>query len=99
MVNNNVLALSEFLDQSKTPLLSLSINTLDFSIRTSNCLRKLGVKCIGDLAIKTDTELLKTKNFGRKCLNEVKECLATMGLKLGMKIPDERQLEFPPDDN
>jgi DNA-directed RNA polymerase subunit alpha len=66
--------------------LQRSIDELELSVRSYNCLKNADIKSIGDLVQKTESEMLKTKNFGRKSLNEIKELLAEMGLSLGMKI-------------
>jgi len=63
-----------------------SIEELELSVRSYNCLKNADIKTIADLVQKTEAEMLKTKNFGRKSLNEIKELLAEMGLSLGMKI-------------
>ncbi|MCX5896440.1 MAG: DNA-directed RNA polymerase subunit alpha [Proteobacteria bacterium] len=63
-----------------------SIEELELSVRSSNCLRNANIRYIWELVQKTEGEMLKTKNFGRKSLNEIKEILAEMGLTLGMKI-------------
>ena len=55
-------------------------------MRAENCLQSANIKYIGDLVQKTEAEMLKTKNFGRKSLKEIKELLAEMGLSLGMKL-------------
>ena len=55
-------------------------------MRSSNCLRNANIRAIWELVQKTEPEMLKTKNFGRKSLNEIKEILAEMGLTLGMKL-------------
>jgi len=55
-------------------------------VRAANCLQAANIKYIGDLVQKTEAEMLKTKNFGRKSLKEIKELLADMGLSLGMKL-------------
>ncbi len=59
---------------------------LELSVRSANCLKNAKIRYIGDLVTKTEQEMLKTKNFGRKSLNEIKEILKTMGLSLGMEI-------------
>ncbi len=66
------------------------VDDLELSVRSANCLKNAGIKIIGDLVVKTEGEMLKTKNFGRKSLNEIKEILGEMGLGFGMK------LDFPP---
>jgi DNA-directed RNA polymerase subunit alpha len=68
-----------------------SVDELEFSVRSQNCLQNADIKYIGELVQKTEQEMLKTKNFGHKSLNEIKEILREMGLELGMKIE-----HFPP---
>lgn len=63
-----------------------SVDELELSVRSANCLKNADIKYISDLVQKTEAEMLKTKNFGRKSLNEIKEILAEMGLSLGMKL-------------
>ena len=63
-----------------------SVNELELSVRSFNCLKNANINTIADLVEKTEPEMLKTKNFGRKSLNEIKEILGTMGLHLGMRI-------------
>jgi len=63
-----------------------SVDELELSVRSANCLQNANIKTIGDLVQKTEAEMLKTKNFGRKSLKEIKEILAEMGLSLGMKL-------------
>ena len=63
-----------------------SVNELELSVRAANCLRNAQIQYIGQLVQKTEQEMLKTKNFGRKSLNEIKEILIEMGLHLGMKV-------------
>ncbi|MEA3470971.1 MAG: DNA-directed RNA polymerase subunit alpha [Thermodesulfobacteriota bacterium] len=62
------------------------VEELELSVRSANCLKNAGIQFIGELVQKTEAEMLKTKNFGRKSLNEIKEILAEMGLGLGMKL-------------
>ena len=66
------------------------VDDLEPSVRSANCLKNAGINLIGELVQKTEAEMLKTKNFGRKSLNEIKEILAEMGLSFGMR------LDFPP---
>ena len=66
--------------------LSRSVDELELSVRSYNCLKKTNIETIGELVQKTEAEMLKTKNFGRKSLNEIKEILKTMGLSLGMDL-------------
>jgi DNA-directed RNA polymerase subunit alpha len=68
-----------------------SVDELEFSVRSQNCLQNADIKYIGELVQKTEQEMLKTKNFGQKSLNEIKEILRGMGLELGMKLE-----YFPP---
>lgn len=75
-----------------------SVEELELSVRSANCLKNANIRYIGELVQKTEAEMLKTKNFGRKSLNEIKEVLSEMGLTLGMKIegfvqPDEDSKE------
>jgi DNA-directed RNA polymerase subunit alpha len=66
--------------------LNKSVDELELSVRSYNCLKNANIRTIGELVQKTETEMLKTKNFGRKSLNEIKEILGGMGLSLGMKL-------------
>jgi DNA-directed RNA polymerase subunit alpha len=68
------------------------IDELELSVRSQNCLRNDNIHYIGDLVRRSEAEMLRTPNFGRKSLNEIKEVLASMGLKFGMDIPN-----WPPD--
>jgi len=81
-------------DRPSIPLndnLFRSVDELEFSVRSQNCLQNADIKYIGELVQKSEQEMLKTKNFGHKSLNEIKEILREMGLELGMKID-----HFPP---
>jgi DNA-directed RNA polymerase subunit alpha len=71
-------ALSESLDKS--------VEELELSVRSYNCLKNASIRTIRDLVQKSEAEMLKTKNFGRKSLNEIKEILHSMGLTLGMRL-------------
>jgi len=68
--------------------LNRSVEELELSVRSYNCLKNANIQTIGELVQKSEAEMLKTKNFGRKSLNEIKEILSSMGLGLGMKIDD-----------
>lgn len=68
--------------------LDRSVEELELSVRSNNCLKNANIKTIRDLVQRTESEMLKTKNFGRKSLNEIKEILATMGLSLGMRFDE-----------
>jgi DNA-directed RNA polymerase subunit alpha len=70
--------------------LSRHVEELELSVRSANCLKNAGINLIGELVQKTEAEMLKTKNFGRKSLSEIKEVLGELGLGFGMK------LDFPP---
>ena len=63
------------------------VDELELSVRSANCLKNDNIVYIGDLVQKTEAEMLRTPNFGRKSLNEIKEVLAQMGLHLGMEVP------------
>jgi len=63
-----------------------TVDELELSVRSANCLQNANIKYIGELVQKTEADMLKTKNFGRKSLKEIKEILASMGLSLGMKL-------------
>jgi len=69
------------------PALLKKVDELELSVRSANCLKNDNIVYIGDLIQKTESEMLRTPNFGRKSLNEIKEVLAQMGLHLGMEVP------------
>jgi len=71
--------------------LNRSVEELELSVRSYNCLKNAEIRTIRDLVQRTEAEMLKTKNFGRKSLNEIKEILAEMGLSLGMKVDEPAQ--------
>lgn len=75
------------------PALLKKVDELELSVRSANCLKNDNIVYIGDLIQKTEGEMLRTPNFGRKSLNEIKEVLAQMGLHLGMEAPN-----WPPED-
>ncbi|MDA0223704.1 MAG: DNA-directed RNA polymerase subunit alpha [Proteobacteria bacterium] len=79
-------------DLEFNPLLLKKVDELELSVRSANCLKNDNIVYIGDLIQKTEAEMLRTPNFGRKSLNEIKEVLTAMGLHLGMDI-----LDWPPD--
>jgi DNA-directed RNA polymerase subunit alpha len=81
---------------SLNPNLFKSVDELELSVRSANCLQNANIRYIGELVQRTESEMLKTKNFGRKSLNEIKEVLAAMGLSLGMTLesfPERKDLE------
>lgn len=73
-----------------------SVDELELSVRSANCLQNANIHYIGDLVQRSEAEMLKTKNFGRKSLKEIKEILAQMGLALGMKIENWQGPPPPP---
>jgi DNA-directed RNA polymerase subunit alpha len=78
------------------PNLFKSVDELELSVRSANCLQNANIRLIGELVQRTEAEMLKTKNFGRKSLNEIKDVLDGMELELGMKLegfPDRREIE------
>lgn len=76
-------------------VLNRSVEELELSVRSYNCLKNANIQTIGDLVQKTEAEMLRTKNFGRKSLNEIKEILAGLGLSFGMKQDAEGRLHGP----
>jgi len=72
--------------ESFNPNLYRTVDELELSVRSANCLQNANIKFIYELVTKTEAEMLRTKNFGRKSLNEIKEILTSMGLHLGMKL-------------
>ena len=73
-----------------------SVDELELSVRSANCLQQANIRTIGDLVQRSEAEMLKTKNFGRKSLKEIKEILAEMGLSLGMKLENWPPKVAPP---
>ena len=84
---------SEESDLGFNPVLLKKVDEIELSVRSANCLKNDNIVYIGDLIQKSEAEMLRTPNFGRKSLNEIKEVLAGMGLHLGMDVPD-----WPPED-
>ncbi len=78
-------------------LLNMSVNEIELSVRAANCLNNANITTVGQLAMKTEAEMLKYRNFGKKSLNEIKEKLAALGLSLGMNL-DPELLEAPKED-
>lgn len=80
-------------------LLGMSVNEIELSVRAANCLNNANITTVGQLALKTEQEMLKYRNFGKKSLNEIKDKLAALGLSLGMKLDsnllDEPKAEVP----
>jgi DNA-directed RNA polymerase subunit alpha len=75
-------------------LLNMSVNEIELSVRAANCLNNANITSVGQLSMKTEAEMLKYRNFGKKSLNEIKEKLASLGLSLGMNI-DQTLLDAP----
>jgi DNA-directed RNA polymerase subunit alpha len=76
-------------------VLNRSVEELELSVRSYNCLKNANIQTISDLVQKTEAEMLRTKNFGRKSLNEIKEILAGLGLSFGMKFDSQGRLISP----
>jgi DNA-directed RNA polymerase subunit alpha len=79
-------------DEEKTKLkklLAMSVNEIELSVRAANCLNNANITTVGQLAMKSEAEMLKYRNFGKKSLNEIKDKLSSLGLTLGMTFePD-----------
>ncbi|MEO7650886.1 MAG: DNA-directed RNA polymerase subunit alpha [Bryobacteraceae bacterium] len=75
--------------------LNRSVEELELSVRSYNCLKNANIQSIGELVQRSEAEMLRTKNFGRKSLNEIKEILGTLGLSLGMKVDQHGRLVAP----
>ncbi|MGH9611301.1 MAG: DNA-directed RNA polymerase subunit alpha, partial [Bryobacteraceae bacterium] len=73
-------------------VLNRSVEELELSVRSYNCLKNANIQTIGDLVQKSESEMLRTKNFGRKSLNEIKEILSGLGLSFGMKFDSQGRL-------
>ncbi len=76
-----------------------SVDELELSVRSANCLKNANIRTLYELVQKSENEMLRTKNFGRKSLNEIKEVLATMGLSLGMKLDNVKNIEETKENN
>src|SRR5579859_2640173 len=76
-------------------VLNRSVEELELSVRSYNCLKNANIQTIGDLVQRTEAEMLRTKNFGRKSLNEIKEILGNLGLSFGMKFDSQGRLISP----
>jgi DNA-directed RNA polymerase alpha subunit len=86
MIYEEIAALEHRIDLETNGFLLLSVDDLDLTVRPDNCLNAEGIYYIGDLVQRTESELLKTPNFGKKSLEEIKEALASRGLSLGMQL-------------
>ena len=78
-------------------LLNMSVNEIELSVRAANCLNNANITTVGQLALKTEQEMLKYRNFGKKSLNEIKDKLTSLGLNLGMSFESEL-LDAPKED-
>ncbi len=79
-------------------LLNMSVNEIELSVRAANCLNNANITTVGQLAMKTESEMLKYRNFGKKSLNEIKDKLQALGLSLGMSF-EQDLLETPKEEN
>ncbi len=79
-------------------LLNMSVNEIELSVRAANCLNNANITTVGQLAMKSEAEMLKYRNFGKKSLNEIKDKLTTLGLSLGMKFEPEL-LDLPKEES
>jgi DNA-directed RNA polymerase subunit alpha len=77
-------------------VLNRSVEELELSVRSYNCLKNANIQTIGDLVQRSEAEMLRTKNFGRKSLNEIKEILQNLGLGFGMKFDAQGRLVASP---
>jgi DNA-directed RNA polymerase subunit alpha len=75
-------------DSALKKLLNMSVNEIELSVRAANCLNNANITSVGQLAMKSEAEMLKYRNFGKKSLNEIKDKLQQLGLSLGMKFED-----------
>jgi DNA-directed RNA polymerase subunit alpha len=87
---------SEIFSDPRMEHLGRSVEELELSVRSYNCLKNANIQTIRELVQKTENEMLRTKNFGRKSLNEIKEILTKMGLALGMKFDEHGRIIWPP---
>ena len=88
--------LSESYSDPRIEHLDRSVEELELSVRSYNCLKNANIQTIRELVQRSESEMLKTKNFGRKSLNEIKEILGRMGLALGMKFDEHGRIIWPP---
>ncbi len=87
---------SEIFSDPRMEHLGRSVEELELSVRSYNCLKNANIQTIRELVQKSENEMLRTKNFGRKSLNEIKEILTKMGLALGMKFDEHGRIIWPP---
>jgi DNA-directed RNA polymerase subunit alpha len=88
--------LGESYSDPRVEHLDRSVEELELSVRSYNCLKNANIQTIRELVQRSESEMLKTKNFGRKSLNEIKEILNRMGLSLGMKFDEHGRIIWPP---
>jgi DNA-directed RNA polymerase subunit alpha len=86
---------AEGIEPELNEILNRSVEELELSVRSYNCLKNAGIQTIGDLVQKTEQEMLRTKNFGRKSLNEIKELLSGLRLSFGMRFDSQGRLVSP----
>ncbi len=84
-------------DSALKKLLNMSVNEIELSVRAANCLNNANITTVGQLAMKSEAEMLKYRNFGKKSLNEIKDKLSQLGLSLGMKF-EEGLVDLPQED-
>lgn len=90
--DKNAIEFEEVVDQKDdeksrmSKLLNMSVNEIELSVRAANCLNNANITTVGQLALKSESEMLKYRNFGKKSLNEIKDKLQSLGLSLGMNI-------------
>ncbi len=89
-------AVSELSNDPRLDQMDRSVEELELSVRSYNCLKNANIQTIRELVQRSEPEMLKTKNFGRKSLNEIKEILVKMGLSLGMKFDEHGRILWPP---
>ena len=93
--NENYVEFEKAVEEDHSPeaelerLLNTPISEIELSVRSANCINNAGMKTIRDLACRNENEMLKYRNFGKKSLNEIKAILSTMGITLGMAIPEK----------
>jgi len=88
--------IAENYNDPRLEFLDRSVEELELSVRSYNCLKNANIQNLRELVQKTESEMLKTKNFGRKSLNEIKDILHKMGLSLGMKFDEHGRIIWPP---
>ena len=82
-------------EEKRNEYLAMNVDELELSVRSNNCLKNANIRAVAELVQKTEADLLKTRNFGKKSLNEIKTILADMGLSLGMKLDEAPVVEKP----